>query len=184
VRLFAAIDPPAADVDALQRFVDRDDPRLRWVSPEQWHVTLAFFGEVDAVRADDVSERLARAAARSAPFRLRLAGSGTFPAQSRRARMLWVGIDGDVEALTRLAERCVAAGRRAGITMEKRPFRPHLTLARTRRDPVDLTDRVEALRSWTGGDWPVTGFRLVHSTLGAQVKHETAASWRLGGHQA
>lgn len=180
MRLFAAVDLPADQATALATAVDFSDARLRWVPQHQWHLTLAFYGEVDGPAVVELSKRLARAATRTPALSLRLAGAGTFPRRPRRANALWVGVAGDVDILARLAERCVAAGRRCGLTMEDRAFRPHLTVARARRPPADLRDNVAALSPYTGPPWRVTGFRLVHSTLGAQVRHDTLASWVLG----
>lgn len=174
MRLFAAVDPPLDDLP-----VPVDD-RLRWVPSEQWHVTLAFFGEVDEAKAEKLQDGLARAAARSRPFRIRVAGAGTFPRQSRKARVLWLGVDGEVEELRRLADRCAGAGRRSRIAMEDRAFRAHLTLARARKEPVDATDIVAALSSYVGPWWTVASIRLVRSHLGAQTRHETLREFPLG----
>src|SRR5207248_3389505 len=130
-----------------------------------------FYGEVDEPRSASLREALGRAAARTRPFSLRLAGAGTFPRKAAKARVLWVGADGDVDAVRRLADRCAGAGRRSRIAMETRAFRPHVTVARARHDPVDATDRLAALTSYTGSWWTATSFRLVHSTVGAQVAH-------------
>jgi RNA 2',3'-cyclic 3'-phosphodiesterase len=174
VRLFAAIDPP---VDDVQLPVDE---RLRWVPREQWHVTLAFYGEVDDAKAERLLDGLARAAARSRPVRIRMTGAGTFPRQSTKARVLWLGLDGEVEELRRLADRCAGAGRRARIAMEDRACRPHLTLARARREPVDATDVVAALSSYVSPWWTVPSLRLVRSFIGPQTRHETLREWPLG----
>ena len=174
MRLFAAIDPPVDDI-----VVPADD-RLRWVPRDQWHVTLAFYGEVDEARAATLQDGLARVGARSRPLRIRVTGAGTFPRQSRKARVLWLGLDGEVEEVRRLADRCAGAGRRARIAMEDRAFRPHLTLARARREPVDATDTVAALSSYVGPWWSVTTLRLVRSYLGPQTRHETIQEIPLG----
>ena len=174
MRLFAAVDPPVDDL------VLPVDERLRWVPPEQWHVTLAFYGEVDDAKAATLQEALARAAARSHPFRIRVAGAGTFPRQSRKARVLWLGLDGEVEAMSRLADRCAGAGRRARIAMEERAFRPHLTLARSRKEPVDATELVEALSSYEGPWCTVSSIRLIRSYLGPKPRHETLQEFALG----
>jgi len=179
VRLFVAVDPPSDVVAALEQALGERDDRLRWVPPEQWHLTLVFCGEVDDWRVADLSARLGRAAARTSPFSLRLAGAGTFPKQAAKARVLWVGVGGDVPALSRLAERCAAAARRSGVDVEDRAYRPHLTLARARREATDARVEVERLASFSSGPWPVTRLRLVHSTLGARVRHETLQSWTL-----
>ena len=174
VRLFAAVDPPVEDL-ALPA-----DERFRFVPREQWHVTLAFYGEVDDARVEKLQEGLARAAARSRPFRVRVAGAGTFPPQSRKARVLWLGLDGEVDEMRRLADRCAGAGRRARIAMEDRSFRPHLTLARSRREPVDATDIVATLSSYVGPWWTVPSVRLVRSFLGPRTRHETLSEFPFG----
>ncbi|HEU5034771.1 MAG TPA: RNA 2',3'-cyclic phosphodiesterase [Mycobacteriales bacterium] len=181
MRLFAAVVPPAAALDHLEdalREVALD--RLRPVPRHQWHLTVAFFGEVPERVADDLAERLGRVAARTEPLSLRLRGGGTFPKQAARARQLWVGVDAGGDELARLADRAAAAGRRCGLPMEDRPFRAHLTLGRARRGVEDLTDAVAALSSYDGSPWAVRTLRLVRSTLGAQVRHETWHEWPLG----
>jgi RNA 2',3'-cyclic 3'-phosphodiesterase len=184
VRLFAAVDPPREQLADLDAHVDRDDDRLRFVAVEQWHVTLAFYGEVPDAKVDELTERLARAAARGSTMTLRLAGAGTFPRQPVKARVLWAGLDGDVEALSRLAASCAAAGRRLGLAMEERAFRPHLTLARARRTTADLRQTLSALSAYEGSPWRATTLRLVHSTLGPTPHHHTLQEFPLAPHQA
>ncbi|HET7310238.1 MAG TPA: RNA 2',3'-cyclic phosphodiesterase [Mycobacteriales bacterium] len=183
MRLFVAVVPPARALAGLDEAIGVREEQLRWVPPEQWHLTLVFCGEVAERHVGELTERLGRAAARTAPFDLRLVGAGTFPKQAARARVFWTGLGGDVTSLSRLAERCAAAARRTGIDVEERPYRPHLTLARARRDPVDARDAVSRLSSYDGEPWTVSSIRLVHSTLGASVRHETLAEPVLSGGQ-
>jgi RNA 2',3'-cyclic 3'-phosphodiesterase len=178
VRLFAAIDLPGAVRASLAAVVPADE-RLRFVPPAQWHVTLAFYGEVEEPVVPQLEERLARAAARTTQLRLALAGGGSFPPAPRPARLLWCGIAGDVALLTRLAERAVAAGRRCGVATDIRPFRPHLTLARARGAPVELQRAVELLASYRSDEWTADLLHLVRSNLGPPVTHERVASWAL-----
>jgi 2'-5' RNA ligase len=188
MRLFAAIDPPSSATADLARAVEalagEDDPRvaaLRWTRPDQWHVTLGFFGEVAEPYVDELALRLGRAAARTPPMALRLDGVGCFPRNPRAAKVVWLGLAGDVEPLRRLAERCAAAARRTGIEVGRQRFTPHLTIARSR--PSGGTDAQRVL-GWLGtfatGSWRAETLRLVHSTLGATVTHETLAEWPLG----
>lgn len=174
MRLFAAIDPPTDVRASLTAAIgDVSAELLRWVPPEQWHLTLAFYGEVDEGKVGKLQEGLERAAERTHPFGVRLAAAGTFPRQASRARVLWLGLDGEVHAVRRLADRCAGAGRRARIAVEDRKFRPHLTLARARRETVDAQELVDRLASYSSPWWTVTSLRLVHSTLGPVVRHET-----------
>jgi 2'-5' RNA ligase len=180
MRLFAAVDPPAdaiADLDGSLRRKGRD---LRWVAPAQWHLTTAFYGDVTPEVAEELSERLERAAGRTPPLSLQINSAGCFPRRPDSARVLWAGITGDVAELSLLADRCAAAGRRTGIPMEKRKFHPHLTLARARM-PVDMSGRLAELWSYTGPAWTAGAIRLVRSTLGAEVRHEPIAEWSLAG---
>jgi 2'-5' RNA ligase len=186
VRLFVAVDPPSGEVEALDAALGDRDPGLRWVPPQQWHLTLVFCGEVAESVVPELCERLARAAARTEPLELRLHGAGSFPRQAARGRVLWLGVDGDVAPLRRLAERTAAAARRAGVAIEERAYRPHLTLARARRESADMRTALDRLSSYTGKPWQVSSIRLVHSTLGATVRHEPLADLPIGGagHQA
>jgi len=179
VRLFVAVAPPAEQRQALDAALGARDESLRWVPPEQWHLTLVFCGEVSPTVVPELTERLARGAARTPRFEVNLTEAGSFPRQAARARVLWVGLGGELETLTRLAERCSAAARRSGIGVEDRPFRPHLTVARARRDTVDVRAQVQRLSSYAGTPWQVESVRLVHSTLGAQVRHETLEEFPL-----
>lgn len=180
MRLFAAIDPPVDVRTSLTTAVgDEIGEQMRRVPPEHWHLTLAFYGEVDEAKADKLQDGLARAVERTPAFGIRLAGAGTFPRQAERARVLWIGLDGEVDAMRRLADRCAGAGRRARIAVEDRKFRPHLTLARARRDTVDVRQLVDRLSSYNSPWWTVTSLRLVHSTLGAVVQHEVLREFAL-----
>lgn len=181
MRLFAAVYPPVAEVERLSRAVGALPDGLRPVPQQQWHLTTAFYGEVPDARVGALVDRLGRAAARTEPLRLRLAGAGSFPPQPSRARQVWVGVDGDTPALARLAERCVAAGRRENLPGERRRYRPHLTLGRARRTSVDATAVVHALSSYAGQAWDVTELAVVRSTLGSPVRHEVLHTLTLGG---
>ena len=179
MRLFAAVDPPTAEVAAVGAAIGDPDERLRYVPADQWHLTTAFYGEVPEAAVDELAERLGRAAAKSAPMTLQIRGVGTFPKQAARARVLWAGVEGDVAELIRLAERCAAAGRRVGLRMEERAYRPHFTIARVRKDNADLRETVAALATYVGQAWPAQSLRLVVSRLGPQVRHETIHEWPL-----
>jgi 2'-5' RNA ligase len=111
---------------------------------------------------------------------LQLAGTGSFPADPGRARVLWVGIDGDTAALSRLAERSSAAGRRVGLDVEARRYRAHLTIARARHGALDLTRTLTALPPYLGRPWQATTIRLVRSHLGPPVRHELMDEFPLG----
>jgi 2'-5' RNA ligase len=184
VRLFVALWPPPDAVSELLAAVDAvrtDAPRVRWTAPEQWHLTLAFLGEVADDRRPELEERLARAANRHPPLTLRFAGGGRFG-----SGVLFTRVDGDREPLTRLAASVAAAARRSRIPVDDRPYRPHLTLARGRgRGDDDLGPLAARLGTFTGRMWPATHLDLVQSRLGQGPGHTaryvSVASWPLAG---
>ncbi|MEU1045994.1 RNA 2',3'-cyclic phosphodiesterase [Streptomyces sp. NPDC005897] len=187
MRLFAAVLPPEdvtaslADEVAVLRGLPGADG-LRWTGRPGWHLTLAFYGEVDDDVVPDLSARLERAARRTAPFELALRGGGQFG----HGRALWAGAEGGLATLRLLADRAESAGRRAGVPMgEHRRYRPHLTLARSRQ-AWDVRPYVEALAGFTGPTWTVTDLALVRSNLpesgvpGEQPRYEAVARHPLG----
>ncbi len=92
VRLFVALTPPDAVVGELRAStaaLRELAPDLRWTRPEQWHVTLAFLGEVADEVVDELARRLNRAAARYPPLSLAFGGGGRFG-----HRVLWTGVRG------------------------------------------------------------------------------------------
>jgi 2'-5' RNA ligase len=138
LRLFVALEPPdivrrrlAALQTELRRLAGRAASDVKWVAPENVHLTLQFLGAVPEERVDGVRAAVLAAGAGSPPLHLELRGAGGFP-NARRPRVLWAGIAGD---LSPLAELVADLGRRLGplgFEPEERPFSPHLTLGRSR----------------------------------------------------
>lgn len=170
MRLFAAVPVPddVRELLAAHLAAARGEARLRWVRPEQLHVTLAFFGEVPDERADALSVRLRRACARVPALRLRVGPAGTF-GRPRSARVLWLRVEGDTDALRRLAASARAAGRRVGLTgpalTPEHRYRAHLTVARA-DPPADVRPLLERLGSGPRPAWTATHVDLVRSDLG------------------
>ena len=155
-------------------------PGLSWVAPERWHITLAFLGELRAGQRHRLDERMRELAAATAPFDLAVEGSGVFPNPSR-ARVLWVGLGGETGRLTELAAGVRRAARGARIELDAKPFRPHITAARVRRD-LDAHDVPHMLRKLTaanGNRWEVDRVVLMQSTLGPHPRYDELTSWRL-----
>jgi RNA 2',3'-cyclic 3'-phosphodiesterase len=182
MRLFVALTPPAEVVAELQAAIEPlrvEHNAMRWARPEQWHLTLAFLGEVDETARADLAERLARAASRASPLSLAVGGAGRFG-----DRVLWTRVTGDTEGLRRLAGSVRRAAQRAGLPVEDRPYRPHLTLARA-RGGVDLRSLVTMLAGFASSPWSATRLHLVRSQLGAgpgrSARYEDVYSWPLLG---
>ncbi|GAA5153676.1 RNA 2',3'-cyclic phosphodiesterase [Pseudonocardia eucalypti] len=187
MRLFVALNPPAEVVEqlraAIRPLAESTSGPVRWARPDQWHLTLAFLGEVDDAARADPTTRLARVASRAAPPALSVAGAGRFG-----HRVLWAGLHGDIPDLRRMAASVRAAARRAGLLKpDARPYRPHLTLARS-AGGTDLRPLAAALDGFTSSPWTAEELLLVRSRLGAgpgrSSDYDTVGSWPLGGRGA
>ena len=157
MRLFLAIDLPDSlrrELGELQRRLRSQAPGWRWVRPEGIHLTVRFLGEVAPDLDARHREAWRRAADECAAVRFGVGGLGLFPPRGS-PRVLWVGIEAlePADGLTRIGKAVEAAARAEGFTPERRPFRPHLTLARAERrarprppasDDTGLLGEVEA----------------------------------------
>lgn len=138
-RLFIALHLPApvtavlgAAQDSLRAAVPHE--LVSWVVPRNIHLTLKFLGDVPLQARQPIAEALTSVAIAHAPFDLSTAGLGCFP-NERNPRVVWVGLQGQLEALTRLRNAVEQAIAPLGYPTEDRPFSPHLTLGRVRRNP-------------------------------------------------
>jgi len=142
IRAFVAIkiDPGAAQrISAARSQLEKNFPGIRWVGPENLHLTLKFLGQVDDDKITPVEDSLERALRSMPCFGVSCRGLGVFP-DIRRAKVLWVGLEGG--PLARLAAIVEGALEPLGFAREKREFRPHLTIGRWR----DSAGRPDLLR--------------------------------------
>lgn len=174
-RLFAAIRPPVPVIDALLD-LETGIAGARWQDEDQLHLTLRFFGEVDARQAEDLVEALA--GVRTPPFALALRGVGHFETRGK-THTLWAGL-APSEALVALQRRVESAARRAGLPADPRKFSPHITLARLNRACGPVLPFLAAHGALTGEPWAVEAFDLLESTLTpAGAEYQTVRRYRL-----
>ena len=114
-----------ADVARLRRMQPKLDLDWRWVEPDQWHVTLAFLGDIEPASVAGLAAALDRVAETHAPFTIPTGGIGVFPSP-RAARVLWHGIldpDGQLAGL--------GADLRQALGLDVAPLSAHLTVGRS-----------------------------------------------------
>lgn len=173
-RMFVALYPPDAARAELREAIApelRHTTRgLRWTPPDDWHITLAFLGDVDDTTVAALRARLAGIG--HPPLRLALQGGGSFG-----RRVLWAGVGGDLAGLTTLADAVRKAAAAAGIALEDLEFHPHLTLARARRGR-NLRPLVDQLAGFAGIPWQAQAVYLVESRPGP--RYVPLDSWELG----
>lgn len=132
---------------------------------ESMHVTLKFLGDIPESAIGRISDSIGDIAGRTEQFELEVVGTGAFP-NIRSPRVLWVGLSDDGK-LSRLAQAIDAAMAEFGIPREKRPFQPHVTVARV-KSMRNIDDALSILREYAQvkfGKFMVRDVRLKKSTL-------------------
>ncbi len=166
MRLFTAIDLPAAVLSNLERLLERLRPaaRIHWSPPANLHITTKFIGEWPEARRRELEATL-RSVTGFQPISITLRGLGFFP-NPHVPRVFWVGIEAGAE-LAELARRTDETLAAIGVPRETRPFAPHLTLARIKQ-PVPLAglhQAVARLESLEFGRFVAEAFALYSSEL-------------------
>ena len=189
LRLFVAVElgeDVARSLAALQLELRQQGlEELRWVRPEQVHLTLKFLGETPAEKVAAIRAALAQAVEGVAPHRLCLDGLQTF-GDRRGPQVLWLDLQGEVADLARLQRRVDEALEPVGFTRERREFVAHLTLARVRpqsaRAMARALDAALAAVRPPQGEVEVREIALMRSVLGAGGPiYDRLASFPLAG---
>ncbi len=136
MRCFLAVALPEEIKEILRGLQEELRPvgtGVRWVRPEGFHLTLKFFGEIPEGKLPALVRAAEKTARDFEPFELTLSEIGFFPERGA-PRVIWVGLSGEIKTLTELHRRLEKAFKKTGFPPERRPFHPHLTLARV-KDP-------------------------------------------------
>ncbi|MGC9976861.1 MAG: RNA 2',3'-cyclic phosphodiesterase [Syntrophales bacterium] len=170
IRSFLAIDPPQEIFNEIIKIQERLRKTLqgdiRWLRPEGIHLTLKFFGYIHDSDVANISNVVKNSVANMKALLLNMRSLGAFPTVTR-PRVLWLGIDGDTDAVINLQMRIDATLENCGFKKEDRPFKPHLTLARV-KEPKGLIGLAEALKKnedYDAGSFYVRGLTLFKSDL-------------------
>lgn len=134
IRAFLAIDLPTAIRERLAeqiRILSPGTSGIKWVDARLIHLTLKFFGSISTEQVDKISEYTQKVTLENKYFSLTILGVGGFP-HIRRPRIIWAGLNRDLEALLKLVGELEIAYEQIGIAKEDRSFHPHLTLGRNK----------------------------------------------------
>lgn len=153
LRSFIAIEVPPPVQQAIVRQTEPlrriiGPQRVRWVAPENIHLTIQFLGDVSPGNLERLAEALRSEVAAHPIFSLTGESIGAFP-NARRARVLWVSVQPS-PALQALARSIQNINKRMGYPPEEREFSPHLTIGRVRQqvNATDLNIIRQALESY------------------------------------
>ena len=166
MRLFIATDLPAQVIASLSDMRDQlksDEAAVRWVGNDSLHITLKFLGDVPDKGVRPIDENLKRVQA--SRFEVVVSGVGFFP-NERAPHVFWAGVRST--RLARLADEVGNCMVELGFKSERRPFRPHLTLARARgnaRIEGRFVDGARTCRDREFGTFKTDRFFLYESRL-------------------
>ncbi len=138
---------------------------LRWVRPENIHLTLKFLGKVYNDRVASVSSALEKSFSGTKKFKVKVSGIGAFPGPVN-PKVVWAGIDHCVElsAIFTTLEKVLSE---QGFAKEKRGFSPHLTIGRVRdgKMKVQVRDFIDKYQNMDFGSWEVEKITFFKSEL-------------------
>jgi len=144
IRTFIAIELPEKiiyTISKVQEEIKSYGLKIRWVRPENIHLTLKFLGDIKTADTEKVARAVSESATGYPALSLAVKGIGVFPG-IKKPRVLWLGISKQLDLLTALQKTLDEKLEAMGFPKEKRPFRGHLTLGRIKSviDPKTLHD--------------------------------------------
>ena len=148
IRSFLAFELPEfvkEELSGLIRSFNRGVSKVRWVKRENMHLTVLFLGNINEETIPAMAEDISDICERFSPFIVRMKGVGCFP-NIRNPKVIWVGIDGEIERMARFYESLVMNLSKYGIKQENRTYRPHLTLGRIKGNS-NIRDRMVGMIS-------------------------------------
>ena len=190
IRAFVSIHIPASVREKLRKVqaeFDREVSKsaIRWTPFEQLHLTLEFLGSVITGNLPSLESGLKQVATTHRPFQLSARRVGAF-SSIRNPRIVWAGIEGDVDAVKNLQADVKNSVRSFVTEQETRAYKPHVTLGRVRpvtgRELRRVSDAIAAAAERGFGSWGVAEFALMQSELSPHgSQHSTLATFPLGG---
>lgn len=187
IRSFLAFELPVTIKDIISRAsaeMKKLPLHVRWVRVDNIHLTVVFMGNISEDDLGQIGEAVSKVCKRYGPFNISLNGSGIFGSR-RNPRVLWIGLDGDLERMSYFRNSLQKHLKPFGIKEEKRRFKPHLTLGRFRKGTesnVDLDDLLSTYQNITSPLCAVEELTLFKSELkpGGAVYSKVEA-WPLTG---
>ncbi|WP_145333248.1 RNA 2',3'-cyclic phosphodiesterase [Paenibacillus xylanexedens] len=179
-RLFIAVRLP----ESVQQFLHMQAKLIRnkldfrkWTDQRDYHITLQFLGDTLMSDVGHIRAALHNVAADFHTFDLQLSEWGTFGLE-KTPKVLWRGVNGDVERLHQLQQKIVKSTKSLGFEAELRPYRPHVTVARKYLGSLPGIDHDGVFEIVTehashGNSWSVDGFVLYVTRLGQTPMYET-----------
>ncbi len=137
LRTFISVTVPKEVVsiqDMLKTTIQLQKGNIHWVKRGQIHLTLKFLGHTPPESVDELNRVIGDVVSNHGPFNLTVKGTGCFP-DPRRPRTLWLGLEGETDALSSLVQEINAKLDPLGFPSETSEYVPHITIARIKYPP-------------------------------------------------
>ncbi len=146
--------------------LEKSDPYVKWIKPENLHVTLKFLGEVGTDKIDAIKSEMQKTAAMEKSFSLLVSGIGVIP-NPRYPRVVYSNLVDNEQKLKNLSKRLDEAMARLGFKPEERDFLPHLTIGRVKSFKAKslLIMKIREFHKREIGRLDVDGVHLIKSEL-------------------
>jgi len=141
MRAFIAFDFPEELKDRLyeiQSMLKDISNKGSWVSKNNFHLTLKFLGEIDEVYIEDIDRILKNISANFNPLKIELNELGYFNRRNNEYRVVWSGLEGDMEVLNSIYDLLEENMQKIGFPKDSREFSPHVTLVRRYKTNLDF----------------------------------------------
>lgn len=130
-RGFISVDIPFSQkINEFSNHIKNCGTHVKLVEPENIHITLKFLGETDEDLIEKIEESIKQSTRDTSSFEIKLVGTGVFP-NPGYIKVIWIGVEDNGE-LKKIANNIDEQLSKLGFEREKRPFSPHLTIARVK----------------------------------------------------
>ncbi len=169
IRSFLAIEMNQAIIENIvniQTDLKKDITLIKWVRPQNMHLTLIFFGNIGLKDVDRINDTILDSVSSMRPFYIKLKSIGVFPNPSR-PRVLWIGVDDGYKDLESLYNNIIGPLKGIGFKPENRDFHPHLTLGRFKSNRMEniINNYLEKYKDFEFGEKFVDRIALFKSEL-------------------
>ena len=168
IRCFIALELPGPAQKNLEELIgslQAAQADVKWVAPENIHLTLKFLGEIPMTGVENVKMIVQRSRGRHLRIATRFGSAGAFPGL-KKPEVVWVGLDAGLEELRRIQQDVEGQAADLGFYREPRRFQPHLTLGRVRsqKNIAELSRAIGELRP-PAAEFELARLSLIQSTL-------------------
>ncbi|MEK6714800.1 MAG: RNA 2',3'-cyclic phosphodiesterase [Candidatus Omnitrophota bacterium] len=168
MRLFIAVELSKEikkELTALEEKLKSSAADVKWVKPDNVHLTLKFLGETKEEQIEPIKKILNGLAEKFKVFKTEIAGLGSFP-NLKSPRVIWIGAN-NTDTLSVIANLLEEKLDKVGFPKEKRDFQPHLTLGRVRslKNINILKDTLAKNLDFKAGILEVKALSLIESKL-------------------